>query len=178
MVCRACIADGATSKPSFSKGTDMLGRLVASIFGIIAVSLCLASPAFAFDWGPCDANVTIIEPSNVGTISTASPTTTAFAAVFFSVDQNVGTICSGSGTIQCPIGYWLYWAPRYFGGNAASTDASSPSSNEDIRQMANTKAILSTVQLALALGTKVRLYGFNKDTGGYCQLSNIHALNQ
>lgn len=144
----------------------MRGRLLASIFGVFAVALSFASPAVAYTWGPCDVHVTLIEPANVGSISTVS---TGAAAIYFMVDANVGTICSGSGTTQCAAGAaFLFWAPLYFG------DASQ--ANEDLRQMANTKAVLSTLQMGVATGLKVRLYGFNA-ASGMCQVSNVNSLN-
>jgi hypothetical protein len=42
--------------------------------------------------------------------------------------------------------------------------------------MTNTRAVLSTVQLAMLTGNKLRLNGFN-NVSGYCQLANVINLN-
>lgn len=123
------------------------------------LAVVLSTGAHAYNWGPVDAKVTLIEPSMVGTMSTAS---IAYVAVSFQVDQSVG----GGG---CPAGNWLVWSPIYFGEGTWT--------NEVLRQQANVKAILATLQLSLATGTKVRLYG-NNAVNGVCQITNVFSLNQ
>jgi hypothetical protein len=126
---------------------------------LAGLALIVAAQAHAYQWGPVDAKVTMIDPTYVGTMSTAG---TAYGAIYFMVDQSVG-----GGT--CPAGAYLVWAPLYF------SDANPTS--EAVRQQANVKAVLATLQLALATGTKVRLYG-NNAVGGVCQITNYNSLNQ
>ena len=135
-------------------------RLVPSAICLaMGLAMLVSTGAHAYNWGPVDAKVTLIEPSIVGTMSTAS---IAYPAISFQVDQTVG----GGG---CPAGNWLVWSPLYFGeGNWT---------NEVLRQQANVKAILATLQLSIATGTKVRLYG-NNAVSGVCQITNIFTLNQ
>jgi hypothetical protein len=145
----------------------MRGRLLAAIFGVSAIVLGFSPSAAAYNWGPCDLHVTLIEPYNVGLTSTA---TAGFTAVFIVVDGPVGQVCQNiSLPTQCATGDFLYYSPIFFGD--------SNSTNETIRQMANTRSMLSTVQLAMALGTKVRLFGNNKASGSsYCQITNVNSL--
>jgi hypothetical protein len=125
----------------------------------LAFAAVVSASAEAYTWGPIDAKVTLIEPSYAGTMSTSS---VAYVAISFQVDQSVG----GGG---CPAGNWLVWSPIFF------SDANS--TNETIRQQTNVKAILATLQLSIATGTKVRLYG-NNAVSGVCQITNVQSLNQ
>lgn len=123
----------------------------------IAAALC-STCASAYDW-TVDAHVTVIQPSSVGALSSSS---TAAAAVYLMIDASVGNCTANSN--------WLYWARRYFGVDPTTSQI------EVERQLANTRAILSTLQLAMTLGYKVRLHGFNASSG-YCQLEFVTALN-
>lgn len=143
----------------------MRAKLFAAIFGVLAVAVTFSPSAAAYNWGPCDVHVTLIEPSGVGAISTSG---TGAAAIYFMVDANVGATCAGSGSTQCSAGTFLYYAPVYFGDSSQA--------NEDLRQLTHTKAILSTLQLAVATGLKVRLYG-NNIASGMCQVTNVNSLN-
>ncbi len=128
---------------------------VAKFAGLFVLTLASVDVA-AQNWGPVSAHVTNIDPSNMGNPAGS-------AAIYFQVDANVGA-CGSTG---CCAGTWLYWSPLAFTGT-------SPVDND--RQMVNAKAILSTVQLALATGKNVRLYGYNI-AGGFCQLSNVQILS-
>lgn len=125
-----------------SKMPSLLRTLAGLLFCVVV------SSAWAQHWGGVQGKVTLIEPSNVGTISGA--------AVYFMIDVNAPT---------CPAGSWLFWAPRTFGGSTSDP-------NEVQKQLANTRAALSTLQLALATGTKVTLSGYNA-VSGYCQIASI-----
>jgi hypothetical protein len=129
-----------------------IGLTVATV--VVAASFALDAHAGA--WGPVDAHVTTIEPSNMGAPAGS-------AALYIKVDQNVGA-CGSTG---CCANTWLYWSPVAFSG-------ASPVDND--RQMVNARAILSTVQLALATGKTVKLWGLDI-SGGYCQLTNVVLLN-
>jgi hypothetical protein len=138
----------------------MLRRLATNAIRLaIGLAMVVSTGANAYNWGPVDAKVTLIEPSIVGTMSTGS---IAYAAISFQVDQSVG----GGG---CPAGNWLVWSPLYFGEPTWT--------NEVLRQQANVRAILATLQLSIATGTKVRLYG-NNAVSGVCQITNMFSLNQ
>ena len=76
--------------------------------------------AGAYDW-TVDAHVTVIQPSSVGSPSSSS---TAAAAVYLMIDASVGNCTANSN--------WLYWAPRYFGGDPTTSQI------EVERQLANT----------------------------------------
>lgn len=124
---------------------------------LIGCAMAVSMSASAYNWGPTDAKVTVLEPSFVGTQSTS---TVPGVAIWFQVDQQVG---------NCPAGTWLSFAPYWFGGDPTTAP-------ESIRQQSNTKAILSTLQMSITLGTKVRLYGFNM-VNSTCQISNAYSLN-
>lgn len=145
----------------------MRGKLLAAAFWVIAVTVGFASSAVAQDWGPCEVHVTVIEPKAAGAISTSS---VANASIYFRVDGPVGAICAGSGSTQCAAGAWLIWAPPYY------SSGSGQEVQEALRQIATTKAILATLQMGVATGLKVRLYGFNL-AGGYCQVGWVNSLN-
>jgi hypothetical protein len=137
----------------------MLSTIVSVALMVVATGAGAQIPAP--DWSNCTGHVTMIESSSIGSISTdaGSP-----AAVYFMLDVNVGTICSGSGTTQCASGQWLRWVSRYYADSAA---------NELQRELANTRGVLSALQLAQATGTKVTVNGLNA-SGGMCQLTNVY----
>ena len=131
---------------------------IAIVKFIALVALALASAHVAAQtWGPVDAHVTVIDPSQMGNPAGS-------VAIYFTVDADVGT-CGSTGC--CAGTQWLYWSPIAFTGT-------SPVDND--RQMVNAKAILSTLQVALVTGKNVRLYGYNI-ASGYCQASYVMSLS-
>lgn len=122
------------------------------LFGICL--LAMVGYAQAADWGPATVRVTTLDATYMG-----APT--GSAAIAFKVDAAVG---GGSG---CATYEWLYFSPVAWAG--------SPPVDND-RQMVNSKAVLSSLQLALVTGTQVVLYGFNK-ASGVCHIERIINLN-
>jgi len=133
--------------------------------------LCTVAASAQTLWGHVDAKVTYIDATNLGTMS-------PYGAMYFSVDQPVGTPGCGSYPAPsnrcCPAGTPLVYVPRSFGGATA---------DEAMRQAANTRAVLSTVQLALTTGYKVRLYGYDQvvisgmTLTGTCQVVIVGLFN-
>ena len=121
-------------------------------FASVAIIALTSFGAAATNWAT-DAHVTAIDVSLMGSPA-GSP------AILFQIDQPVGSGCNaGSMT--------LFWSPVALGGT-------SPVDND--RQMVNSKAILSTLQLALASGNIVHLQGYNYNAG-YCQVWSVQILN-
>jgi len=144
------------------------------IRGVAAVlcallTFAVSELACAAEWGPVDTHVTVIDPGNVGILSSS---TQVYGAFYVQIDQNVGQSCTTpiNYSTCCVAGAWLFWSPPFYGESLHADEIS--------RQMANAKAILSTTQLALALGTKVRITVYDKRSDGYCQISHINSLNQ
>ena len=116
-----------------------------------AINACFFSlvPLTAFADGFFVAHVTSIDPTRVGY--------TTGAAIYFQVDAAI--------TSTCPLGTWLFYAAPTFGENPPILD----------KQLANTKAVLSTLQLAHALGKQVNMYVYTTNQAqGFCQVIYVN----
>jgi len=132
---------------------------------LLVFILALLSPlASAQTWGPVTAHVTMIDASNMGSRS-GDPT----VPVIFNIDQAIsGNPC---GTVGAATATLVYSPVAFADG---SGDATHPTGND--RQLANSRAILATLQLAIATGYNVKLLGFNGGSG-ICQVYNVQILN-
>jgi hypothetical protein len=86
------------------------------------------------------------------------------AALFFQVDVAAG---------DCPANTYLMYAPKYFLNDPTSASPTIANLIETERQLAHTRAVLSQLQLAMTLGTKVIVLGWNKGANNWCQVVDI-----
>ena len=120
--------------------------------------------ASAQTWGPVTAHVTLIDASGMGARAGAS-----FPAISFQIDQTISANpCATTGGAPATL---LYFPIAFTDGTG---DAAHPAGND--QQMVNSKAVLSTLQLALATGYNVKLLGYNGGSG-FCQVYNVQILN-
>lgn len=126
--------------------------LIVGAWWILVLSALVVPAAIAQapDWY-IQAKVTMLDVSNVGDEA-------GDAVLYWTVDTNVGGCVAGTNL--------LYWTPRNF----VSTEP-----QKSIRQVANTRAVMSVLHGALLAGVKVDLYGFNK-VGIYCQVIGVAAV--
>jgi len=139
---------------------------LAEIWKIVCfVIVAFASlQANAQTWGPTTAHVTLIDAGGMGARSGAS-----ISPITFEIDQAItGNPCATSGSAPAI----LVWFPYNFSDGTG--DAAHPVGND--QQMVNSKAALSTLQLALATGYNVVLQGYT-GSGGYCQVYDIQIVN-
>jgi len=129
------------------------------------VIVAFASLHASAQWGPATGHVTLIDPSGMGARAGAS-----FPAIVFQIDQPIaGNPCITSGGAPATL---MFFPISFADGTG---DAAHPAGND--QQMVNSKAVLSTLQLALATGYSVSLLGYN-GADGFCQIYNIKILNQ
>ncbi|SRR6266511_1452751 len=142
-------------------------RAISVVGGIFLYVVGSLSVAIASDW-TIDAKVIRIQPCCLYVaVGYETSQVAATNAVQFWVDQDVGGCVSNVNQV--------FFSPVWMGGNPG-TDT-----NESVRQQSNTQAVLSTLQLSLVTGMKVRISGLNKFTSGafqnMCQLLDIQSLN-
>jgi hypothetical protein len=115
-------------------------------------------------WGPVTAHVSLIDPSGMGSRNGDST-----PPILFNIDHAItGNPCATTGTATANL---LYLPMNFVNGTG---DTAQPTGND--RQMVNSRAILTTLQLAIATGFNVKVWGFN-DTSGYCQVYEVQLLS-
>ena len=115
-------------------------------------------------WGPVTARVTLIDAGGMGARSGDS-----IVPVVFNIDQAIsGNPCGTTGSSPAT----LLYVPYAFANGTG--DTAQPTGND--RQLANSKAALSSLQLALATGFNVKIWGYSGGSG-FCQVYAIQLLN-
>ena len=139
-------------------------RLIGSWKVLLLTILACASFHSNAQWSTL-AHVTLVDGSGMGTRADQAPN----APIYFLVDQPIpGNACATTGGAQAV----LFYSPVSFVDSAGDTDH--PAGNE--RQMVNSKAVFSTLQIALVTGLRVQLLGLN-GTAGYCQVTLVQLLS-
>ena len=135
-------------------------KLFRALFCAVAL---LAADAYA--WGPLQGHVTYIVVDGFGGTTTASD---GSWAIYFQMDVAAGNV---SGCVA-PTDYFIYSPPLFVLGNLQQV----PEPQQTMQQLANQRAVLSTLQTAISLGTKIELFGITK-SGVYCQVNAVRLLN-
>lgn len=140
----------------------------AYVFALVFSAIPALAHAQTYESTAKVTNIQVFGPNAaVGNLTNPS---TAGNALFIMFDADVGA-CPGSGCCLANTNQILY-SPMQYGNNDPSTDVINAT-----RQLAQTKAVLSSLQLSLALGTRVKVAVYAKSPSGYCQLSQLQSLN-